>query len=167
MAASGRWPPLGEVESSESFLKKLEDWAGSRAKRTKLLPQLPADAASISPSALYRRTDTVRSSVRSHGFDGSQPAIPRRRHCRPPALFRRRLERSARPVWPDALAGIGTPAHLAGLRSTRAPLPSHAARSEQYLGQSQRAAPTRSCFSERGWHTRPLACRDGAPGPQP
>ena len=37
---------------------------------------------SIGPTALDRRTDTVRSSVRSHHFSGSQHAIPRRQDCR-------------------------------------------------------------------------------------
>jgi hypothetical protein len=47
----------------------------------------PAGVASMGPSALNRRTGAVRSAVRSHAFGGWRPAIPRRHHCRPPALL--------------------------------------------------------------------------------
>ena len=40
----------------------------------------PADAASIGPSALDRRTIAVRSSLRRHHISGAQPAVPRRHH---------------------------------------------------------------------------------------
>ena len=46
----------------------------------------PPYAASVGPSGLDRGS-AVRSSVRSHDFSGSQPVIPRRHHCQPPAFF--------------------------------------------------------------------------------
>jgi hypothetical protein len=42
----------------------------------------PAGTVSTGPSALYRRSTAVRSSVRSHHIVGSQPNVPRRHHCR-------------------------------------------------------------------------------------
>ena len=57
-------------------------------KRTKPDHSSPADAVSIGPGALNRRTGAIRSSVRSHPVVGSQPGVFRRHHCRPPALFR-------------------------------------------------------------------------------
>ena len=46
-----------------------------------------AGAVRMGPSALYRRTGTVRSSVRSPHIVGSQRSAPRRHHCRPAPRF--------------------------------------------------------------------------------
>ena len=46
-----------------------------------------AGAVRMGPSALYRRTGTVRSSVRSPHIVGSQRSAPRRHPCRPAARF--------------------------------------------------------------------------------
>ena len=46
-----------------------------------------AGAVRMGPSALYRRTGTVRSSVRSPHIVGSQRSEPRRHHCRPAVRF--------------------------------------------------------------------------------
>jgi hypothetical protein len=55
----------------------------SGPKRSKTDHSPLAVEVSTGPSALDRRTATARSSVRSQDFMGSQPAIPRRHHCRP------------------------------------------------------------------------------------
>ena len=46
-----------------------------------------AGAVWMGPSALYRRTGTVHSSVRSPHIVGSQRSAPRRHHCQPVARF--------------------------------------------------------------------------------
>ena len=56
------------------------------------------------------------------------------------------LAGSPRPGWPDALAGGGTSAHLADVRSTREWSSSQAERSGRCTEQSQRVAPMRSSF---------------------
>ena len=100
----------------------------------------------MGPSGLDRSCSTIRSSVRSHHIVGSQPDLPWRHHCRPAALPFGLPARPPRPVWPHALARGGRSAHLAGLRSTRSQLPSQPDPSGRHPEQSQRAAPSRSCF---------------------
>ena len=46
-----------------------------------------AGAVRMGPSARYRRTGTVRSSVRSHRIVRSQRSALERQHCRPDALM--------------------------------------------------------------------------------
>jgi hypothetical protein len=64
-------------------------------KRAKPGHSSPAGAASTGPSALDRRTNAVRSSVRSHRIVRSQPSEPRRHHCRPEARVDRLRRLSA------------------------------------------------------------------------
>ena len=54
-----------------------------------------AGAVRMGPSALYRRTGTVRSSVRSPHIVGSQRSAPRRHHCRPAPRFCSKMTVSA------------------------------------------------------------------------
>ena len=71
---------MGE-SSPKSFQRKSGPDArnGGRSSR--------AGAVRMGPSALYRRTGTVRSSVRSPHIVGSQRSAPRRHHCRPAPRF--------------------------------------------------------------------------------
>jgi hypothetical protein len=132
----------GEVEKNMSFLFG----AGRGPNARNCGHSSRAGAVSMGPSGLDRSCSTIRSSARSHRIVGSQPDLPRRHHCRPAVLPFGLLARSPRPVWPHALARGGRSAHLAGLRSTQSPLPSQPDSSGRHPEQSQRAAPSRSCF---------------------
>jgi hypothetical protein len=103
----------------------------------------PADAASMCPSGLNRRTSAVRSSARSHRIIGAQPTVPRRHHCRPPARIEgfshARRGQSGRPRSPG----------VAGQRLWLM---------EEALGHSRRAMQTaRAGALRRASALRPLA----------
>ena len=118
----------------------------SRAKRTKLRPQLPCWCRE-------HGSERARSKLQHHPQLCAKPPH-RRLTARPPAASSlptggapfRPLARSPRPVWPHSLAHGGRSAHLAGLRSTQSPLPSQPDPSGRHPEQSQRAAPSHSCF---------------------
>jgi hypothetical protein len=67
----------------------------SGPKRTKPERSSPAAGVSVGPSALDRRTGTVRSAVRSRGIARSLHGAPRRHHCRPAARYDRLQRLSA------------------------------------------------------------------------
>ena len=73
-----------EDRKADGFQKKGTSSSGGRG-RSAPGHNSPADAASMGPSGLDRGTSAICSSARSHHIVGSQPDVPRRHHCQPPA----------------------------------------------------------------------------------
>ena len=107
----------------------------------------------MGPSALYRRTGTVRSSVRSPHIVGSQRSAPRRHHCRPAPRFCSEMT-SPRPV----LAGLPRCGWQLSASGRCEKVPRIVMEPGRALGKGPCAEPahepTRSCFLTRFWPTR-------------